>query len=137
MPVALVEKTSVRPACSVWGDSLPPEWRQAVDSHKRENDRIRWLVEDANLSVPYVLVTPPKYEDLLMAASGDVNKIWDNFWGQMSVSLSAVGFDSTKTHALVTLQYSCQTGCGGGKQFLLEKQGVSWRPTTAVAACEW
>ena len=136
--VALEEKNAVRPACAALDASLAPEWRQAVDSYARENNRVRWLVADADLGVPYVLVTSPKYEDLLMEAAGDVRKIFDEFWGQMSVSLSAVGFDSTKTHAVVALQYSCQTGCGGGKRFLLEKEGSRWRPTSAnVAACEW
>jgi hypothetical protein len=65
--------------------------------------------------------------------------------GGRLVALSAVGFNATKTRAMVIVQYNCfpstEPGvstqlCQQGNQVMLEKQADHWGPSK-VGGCAW
>jgi hypothetical protein len=71
--------------------------------------------------------------------------VFSRLKGGRLVALSAVGFDATKTRAMVTVQYNCfpsmEPGvntqlCHQGNQVMLEKQVDRWVPSK-VGACGW
>jgi hypothetical protein len=72
-------------------------------------------------------------------------EVFSRLMGGRLVALSAVGFDATKTRAMVTVQYNCfpsmEPGvnthlCHQGNQVMLEKQGDRWVPAK-VGGCGW
>ena len=136
--IALQDKTATHGLCAGWEPSLGPEWQPILQDYSRQNETTRRLQPDLDLHVPYTLITSEKYEDLIMIAAGDANNVYADFWGGMSLAFSAVGFDSTKARAMATLQYSCPSGCGGGREFLLEKQNGQWIALkVSTQSCEW
>lgn len=51
--------------------------------------------------------------------------------------VSPVGFDKSKTHAIVRVNYICGDTCGGGQYYLLEKTADGWKEVKAKAFCFW
>jgi hypothetical protein len=137
--VAIEEKTRGHAICASWGGALGAGWQTVVESYQRENTISRRLLPGFDLGAPYDMITSEKYEDLIMIAAGDMKKVYADYHGGMGLAFSAVGFDSSKTHAMVSLQYSCQEGCtGGGGHFLLEKPGDRWRIADEnIPPCTW
>ena len=137
--IALQDKTMAHALCDGWQPSLAPEWQPALRDYATRNAEPRRLRQGSDLGVPYTLVTSEKYEDLIMIAAGDADKVYADFRGGVNLALSAVGFDSAKTHAMATLQYSCSdSGCAHGRVFLLERQNGRWAAaTTGIPDCAW
>jgi len=72
-------------------------------------------------------------------------EVFSRLKGGRLVALSAVGFDATKTRAMVTVQYNCfpsmEPGvntqlCHEGNQVMLEKQADRW-VTSKAGGCGW
>jgi hypothetical protein len=123
--VALEGKTSAVAGCAV-ERRMMPGWQPVFESYLRENSRARTLAANLDLGVPSLIVTSAEYENLLMEAQGDARKTYEPFRGGTSFSVSAVGFDATKTRAMATLQRSCDIVCRDATDFFLEKQGAGW-----------
>ncbi len=51
--------------------------------------------------------------------------------------VSAVGFDASKTHAIVRVNYICGSLCGGGTYHLLVKDSDGWKEAPKKASCFW
>ena len=107
------------------------EWNPVVENYKQENARVRTLLPGFNLGLPYTLVAPA----ILSSPDAQTYARYPN--GKL-LSLSAVGFDETKTRALVTVQYACGFNCGGGWHILKQKDGGRWvQPKDNVPTCTW
>lgn len=69
---------------------------------------------------------------------------WDQFYSRYPdsggyVVFSAVGFNETKTRALVYIAHYCGNLCGGGSHHFMEKVDGRWRETRPkdVTMCMW
>ena len=125
--VALSQQTRAEAQC------LPKaeEWRVVVESYQRENARPRLLLPGFDLGVAYTLVSAAERP----VPSRDYYAQFPN--GKL-LSFSAVGFDQTRTRALVTVQYGCGFNCAGGWTVLREKNGDRWtEPNGNVETCTW
>jgi hypothetical protein len=126
--VAILGETRAHLEC------LPPspDWSTAVQSYKSRNASARPLETGLELGVPYELIPPGDF----VAASATA-AFYKRFAGGKVFMLSAVGFDPMRTRAIVTLQYFCGPGCGGGSHFLREKRSGRWMPAEGAVNCGW
>jgi hypothetical protein len=114
--------------------SAKPEFKPAVrDLQKRSGDS-QSLQAKFNLSHRYKIVSysePPVPAQYIPLADGTVPPSSDSelenkeSYGVFSVS--NVGFDETKTHAVVYVDFICGTVCGGSNIYFLERTGTRWR----------
>lgn len=51
--------------------------------------------------------------------------------------VAAVGFNARRTRAIVRVDFSCGSFCGGGNYYFYVKQAGSWKPADAVMTCPW
>lgn len=151
--VVLLEET--RPKLSCLPTNLGPEWNEVVENYKTENARIRKLLPGFDVGLPYSLVAAADVEALakeslaVMAAYEKARssnlfnvRIPAPLRGGLPngkiVSFSAVGFDESRTRALVSARYDCGFNCSGGWVVLREKSAGRWvQPTSDGTICTW
>ena len=136
-------------------ENVRPEWRSVVENYRSVNSRVSRIQAGRDLGVPYTLLTWAELTRLMQEAGYDLSKfsgrqspgaeVFSRLKGGTLLALSAVGFDATKTRAMVTVQYNCfpsmEPGintqlCHQGNQVMLEKQGDRWVPAK-VGGCGW
>jgi hypothetical protein len=97
-------------------EQLRPEWREVAVSYTRENARLRKLRSDADLGVPYWLVSDTDLRSLMRQAGIDLlvlganapgREVFATFPGGRLIAFSAVGFNQQRTRATVALQFDC------------------------------
>src|SRR5687768_3035240 len=151
--VALLQETRAVTTCPE-EKAVPPEWRQVVANHKKENAGIRALRPNAELGRPYSLVSIADLRSLMRSAGYDLSKfsgqqspgaeVFRGFPGGRLVAFSAVGFDDQKTRAMVTVQYDCfptaenqppYRYCHEYRQLMLEKHEGKWIGARGVGTC--
>ena len=126
--------------CTLSGAALESDWKPVVDDFKRENAQVRFVMPDRDLHVPYVVV--PRKTIMAFFAKGAGN--WPEFYRRYPDSggyfeVSAVGFDGSKTRAMVYVAHHCGGLCGAGSHHLLEKATGTWHEAKVpgVNACMW
>jgi hypothetical protein len=154
--VTLLQETRAVADCPREED-IQPQWRLVVESYRKENSRVRILQPGFELGVPYDLITVEALRTLMRGAGYDFSKlpisnsvgseVFRRFPGGRLFTVSAVGFDSEKTRAMVTLQRDCfpslsistqNQHCHTGRQLLLEKQDGRWVQAKGVGGgCGW
>jgi hypothetical protein len=151
--IALLQETRSKLTCPR-EEMFSAEWRTVWESYKRENTRVRSLLPNVDLGLPYVLVTLAQVRNLLMQAGNDGKTIrggwseaYTSFPNGRLLAVSAVGFDESKARAIVTVQYNCglsrdprslEYDCHGGEQIALRKEnGGRWMRATEVPTCGW
>ena len=93
--------------------------------------------------IAYELVSAESIK-AVMAQKDEMMFGWKPFYDKWPdsggfVRVSAVGFDRTKTRALVYIDHSCGALCGGGTHHLLEKKEGVLKPATpeGLRNCVW
>jgi hypothetical protein len=124
--VSIRDETESDPFCgySKHSKQLPNEWQSLWPAYEQANASIRTLRRDAHLGLPYVLV---KFEDSLRYQSFPSNTLH---------VMSAVGFDPSRTRAMVTVQHKCGLHCAGGGLYLLLKEHGRW-VRADIPSCSW
>jgi hypothetical protein len=115
--------------------AVPKEFLGAAEDLKhRAKGRERFREQRFSLSHRYKLVDydgPPEPANYVPLADGTVpppsEADLDNKISSGVLSVSAVGFDQTKTHAIASVDFVCGTLCGGGRFYFLEKQETGWQ----------
>jgi hypothetical protein len=133
--VALLQETRANMDCL---PKFGPEWNPVLESYKIENSRVRTLLPGFTLGLPYTLISSAELNSLRAAGGAPTEPVFARFPNGKILSLSAVGFDKSKTRALVTISYDCGFDCGGGWHVLREKDGGRWgQPKGNVPTCTW
>jgi hypothetical protein len=151
--VAVLQETRAVTTCPEEA-TVPPEWRQVVANHRKENVVIRVLRPDADLGRPYSLVSIDDLRSLMRRAGYDLSKfsgeqspgaqVFRGLPGGRLIAFSAVGFDEQKTRAMVTVQYDCFPAaenqppyryCHEYQQLMLEKHEGRWGAARSVRTC--
>jgi hypothetical protein len=127
--------------CFPKGRPLAEEWKPVVHDFVEQNSRPRTLQPGFDIGRDYMLVPSKDIEaEFIGAPTGD----WSTFYARYPnsggfIELSAVGFDSTKTRAIVYGAHHCGGLCGKGAYHLMEKTGGQWREANIndVEFCLW
>ena len=124
---------------------IPAEGEKAmydpVVAAYREANKRKWLLQPKfAASIPYQLVSASSVKEIFAKKGVDG---WKDFYKKYPnsggvTSLSAVGFSSDKTIAIVYMGNSCGGLCGGGTYHLLKKtKGVWTKIDWHGAICTW
>jgi hypothetical protein len=133
--VALLSETRAHMDCL---PRVEPAWTSVIDNYKTANARVRQLRQGFDLGVPYTLVTPDPRMKYTPESTDDLRAFYAQFPNGKLLSVSAVGFDETRTRALVTVQYDCGFDCAGCWHALREKIDGRWRqPQGNIGTCTW
>jgi hypothetical protein len=137
-PLIILGETVTYPRCFPKGAALTDKsWAEAAQHYLQENKTPKLLVREFQVKRPYVLLPMQEWKTLVQQSR------WEPFWqrfGERSghTAFSAVGFDRSRTKALLYSAYSCGSLCGEGSYKLFTKFGGRWRSTIVNAdVCDW
>jgi hypothetical protein len=149
---AILQETRSVTACPS-AERLPQEWRPVLESYTKENTRVRRILPGFDVGLPYALVGLAEVKSLLVQAGNDGKTLrggWPEAYAQFPngrlLAVSAVGFDQSRTRAMVVVQYNCGLSqnyqpfghdCHGGRSILLQKQEGRWTLAKGVDSCGW
>jgi hypothetical protein len=110
----------------------------AIADYKKEN-RTKWLLQrQFQIEKPYEIVN----SDTIAIVQKEGG--WNGFYNRYPnsggwIELSAVGFNPSKTIAVVYAGHSCGGLCGGGMFHILQKVDGKWVPLRfkGVTSCSW
>jgi hypothetical protein len=113
----------------------------AITDYMKKNAR-KWLLQrQFGLSKPYDMVSSDEL-DTIFKTEGSAG--WPKFYERHPnsggwIELSAVGFNASKTIAVVYAGHSCGRLCGGGTFQILQKVDGKWKPfrLTGGTSCSW
>lgn len=141
--LVVARETATHNQCLPSGGPLENEWRPVVESYKAANATTRSILPDRDLGHPYVVVPKPEISKLFKEP-GDPAFGWTTFYDRYPDSggymeFSAVGFDPSKSRALVYVAHHCGSLCGGGAHHLLQKVDGRWQRARlpGVTQCVW
>jgi hypothetical protein len=143
-PLVVRELTTAYDLCEVPLDEQAKEvLRPALDNFTGLNSE-RWLLRQ---SPDFILLPEQEIQtifgnDMSRLRSGNA---WQTFYGrhpsyQGWIEVSAVGFNSDKTIAVVYVGYQCGEECAGGEFKALEKKNGTWQLLTGHGRwnhCAW
>lgn len=137
------DETQAAPFFSSVRDCLPFYdrllYRDVIEDFDRVNQAPKLLVEGRlRLIQSHELV---KRATITQIFHGGVEKGWREFYERFPMSrgyslVSAVGFNSDKTQALVYFGHHCGGLCGFGRFYLLEKKDGKWQ-VAPIVGCRW
>lgn len=142
--LVVMRETATHNQCIPTGGLMETEWRPVVDSFKAANAAVRFVLPDRDLHHPYAVRPRAEIMQLFKDHENGPSSGWTHFYnlypdsgGYMEVS--AVGFDRSKTRALVYVAHHCGMLCGGGTHHLLQKVDGRWQPARLkdVTQCMW
>lgn len=116
---------------------VPDEFRGAAkDFNEKATTRLD-LEDRFQLSVKHTIVkarpvTPSDYAKLRAAGSANPQQSTSSLF-----YVSAVGFDTDKTHAIAYVNVVCGFNCCGGTFHLLKKGSHGWEELKDVIKCQW
>lgn len=134
----ILGETVTYPRCFPKGEALSDEsWGEAAQDYLVENKTPRTLVRSFELKDPYVLLPLKEWESLFQKS--DWRPFWKRYGERSGYSrLSAVGFDRSRTKAILYRDFACGHECGEGGYKLFTKFGGRWRSTIVKAdLCDW
>ena len=113
----------------------------AIANYKKENGR-KWLLQrQFETAKPYEMVSSEEI-DTIFKTEGSAG--WKTFYERHPdsggfIELSAVGFNASKTVAVVYAGHSCGSLCGGGTFHILQKVDGKWIPLRLKGgtSCAW
>ena len=110
-------------------------WGTALADYVAKLHEKRMLNRDFPLDVPYKVVAPAEITELFKSS---VENGWRAFGAQYPGArgyywFSPVGFDKTKTHAILQMNNACGGLCGYGSPHFLEKTSGKWHEVTVKA----
>jgi hypothetical protein len=117
------------------------EWQEkvgpAISDYLRVNAKPSLLQPRINIEIPYQLIPLDKLRSVIKTGG------WEAFYRQYPdsggwIQLSAVGFNTDKTVAVVYVAHHCGSLCGGGSFHVLEKKDGWWVSLEwKGASCVW
>lgn len=116
-----------------WEEKVGP----AISDYVRLNREPLLLQRKINVEVPYQLIMADELRSAMQTAD------WEGFFQRYPksggwIELSAVGFNATKTVAVVYMGHHCGSLCGGGGFHVLEKKNGQWVPLEwKGSSCGW
>lgn len=101
-------------------------WGQVLKEYARQLRCPRALTRSIPIKVSYELITKHNLEAIFKSDGS-----WRTFYYLYPQSngyfwFSAVGFDSQKTHAILSMGHSCGPLCGNGQPHFFEKKNETW-----------
>ncbi len=108
---------------------------ETLASFQSRNEGPAALAEDMDLGIPYVLLTRADFDAIFAPNTSG----WDVFYSRYPNSpgmttVSAVGFNTDLTQALVYIGTTSHWLAGAGYYLLLEKESLTWRISEQVLA---
>ncbi len=123
-PVVLQREAETFPAAfgSCFPQNVGQDWQPVVDSYKAENTNSRVVIPGQPLRLVYSV-----------APKSSLGR--DDTY----IQVSAVGFNASKTRAMVYVAFHCGPKCAGGAHHFVEKVGGAWREAALpnVSQCGW
>jgi len=110
---------------------------QAISEYVKLNEKTWLLQQQLNVEKPYRFITSDDLKSVF--EHGD----WEKFGKQYPdsggwIELSAVGFNTDKTVAVVYMGHHCGMLCGGGGFHVLQKKDGKWEPLKwNGTSCSW
>jgi hypothetical protein len=138
----ILEETAAFDTCVSIGDSMSAEWRETLLDYQRQNADGWQLKAGMDLGIPYRFLSTADADRIVAAPFGWV-RFWIHQWfeGHFDTAgfyqVSAVGFDRSRTRAMLQLDYFCGGLCGGGRRFLLERRDGRWQQSPEGDLCMW
>jgi hypothetical protein len=111
--------------------------REAISEYVKLNEKPWLLQRRFSIEKPYDLISYDELKSLVKQGG------WENFYKQHPhsggwIELSAVGFNTDKTVAVVYMGHHCGGLCGGGGFHILQKRDGKWRPMEGKGyRCFW
>lgn len=113
----------------------------AIADYKKKNDK-KWLLQrQFDIAKPYEMISRDEI-DTIFKTEGSAG--WKTFYERHPdsggwIELSAVGFNASKTVAVVYAGHSCGSLCGGGTFHILQKVDGKWTPLRLKGGtfCAW
>jgi hypothetical protein len=108
-------------------------WGQVLKDYASQYRSPKTLTRSIPMKVSYELITKQNLESILKSKGS-----WRTFYDLYPQSngyfwFSAVGFDSQKTHAIVSMGHSCGPLCGNGQPYFFEKKNGTWQKVSVHA----
>jgi hypothetical protein len=108
---------------------------ETLASFQSRNEESTAITEDMDLGIPYVLLTRADFDAIFAPNTSG----WDVFYTRYPNSpgmttVSAVGFNTDLTQALVYIGTTSHWLAGAGYYLLLEKEDLTWRISEQVLA---
>jgi hypothetical protein len=115
---------------------FPEDFQSAVkDFHERNKSKLR-LARQFSLRVDYTLTEKLNVQSPPPTTPAE-QQLDEKFVGRVIFSVSAVGFDQTKTHAIAYMSAYCGVMCAGGAYHFLIKDKQGWKEIPGSPKCEW
>jgi hypothetical protein len=111
------------------------------EDFNRKNKAQMLISRKIPIETPYELISREELNNISQGSGRSVVGFWEHFYQRYPgsggyTSLSAVGFNSTRTEALVYVAHRCGSLCGSGEYVFLQKQNGQWAGH-AVQGCGW
>jgi len=115
---------------------VPDDFSSALKDFYKKNESTMRLADGFSLKPKYTLKDKP---DVLAPprSTPDGQQLEEKFVQRTFVTVSAVGFDESKTHAIAYVGAYCGVMCGGGAYYLLTKGKAGWKEIRDSPKCEW
>ena len=125
--------------CDPYLNPTHDEWGPVLDDYVKQNGRARTLRPLFQHPSQFRLIPSAEIDDAL----GDRPYDWTRFFSQLDsrgyIEVSALGFDPTKTKAVVYAAVHCGGTCGRGMHTTWQKRGGQWVQAAGVLSrsCGW
>lgn len=143
--LVIQRETATYDGCLPQGPPMKQEWAAVLKNYRQENATVHHVLPGRALGYPYEVL--PRADIVAIFEERDDaehRSPWNPFYRRYPDSggymqFSAVGFNDTKTRALVYIGHHCGNVCGGGSHHLMEKVDGQWRETRPkdVTMCMW
>jgi hypothetical protein len=113
----------------------------AIADYKKKNGR-KWLLQrQFEITKPYEMISSDEINTIF---NTEGTEGWKTFYERHSdsgglIEFSAVGFNASKTVAVVYAGHTCGSLCGGGTFHILQKVDGKWKPLRLKGgtSCAW
>ncbi len=128
----------VKEYCDPHLQQLPAD---LLEDFNRKNKTQMLISRKIPIDLPYDLVSQDELIDISQKSTRDPLAFWREFYQRYPnsggyTSVSAVGFNSAKTQALVYVAHRCGGTCGSGGYVFLQKRNGQWAGKN-VPGCGW
>jgi len=138
------QETTTYPRCMPSGTPREVDWQAVMESFRAENAEGRVILAGYDLRLPYVVVASTDIRATFREVPNDPMFGWSGFYKRYPDSggfmqVSAVGFGTARTRAMVYMAHSCGGLCGGGTYHFLQKINGAWREVKVqgMTNCMW
>lgn len=125
--------------CWPSGPPIETEWRSVLESLRAENAHARTILPGFTLSVPYIVLPKADIMAMFTGPLGDWRPFYNRYPDSAGyLGLSAVGFDTDRTKAIVYIGHSYGGWGGEDSYHLLRKSAGRWQetPVPGVSTCQ-